>query len=269
MTDLYNNQYYLNSVGGVEFFRAYGCRVLKPAFQAAVARGELKLPMKVLDVGCGRGELAARLASLGYEAVGIDPAEDAVRIARDSFPGVRFEAATMGSLERPAGGFDRIFCLGTIEHLTDGEIETLFKDAERLLSRDGFFIVSTCVNRFYYKFWSYGLRRALARLLRGLGLDVRDPSPPRSEEDGKVHVNEQSFSRLKRHGVSRGWKASGQVLPNPKLCLDRLYGGKVPDDFPLRAKPRWACLLSGLFFFFPLNLFLGRSYIALYRRPNP
>lgn len=263
---LYTDSYYQNSVGGVEFFRMYGCRILKPSFQAAVRAVDMGRPMKVLDVGCGRGELTAHLAQAGHDALGIDPSPDAVAIARSTFPSARYEAGLLKDVSRPEGGFERIFCLGTIEHLTDDEIAGLFRDAERLLSKGGLLIVSTCVNRFYYKFWSHGLRRLAARALRRLGLDVRDPLPPRSEEDGQVHVNEQDFFSLRRHGLRRGWTASVSVLPNPKMRLRRLYGDELPADFPVREKSVLARAVFGAFFFFPLSLFLGRSYLSVYRK---
>lgn len=43
----------------------------------------------ILDVGCGTGANIASLAD-AYECVGIDTSEDAIRLARQRFPGVRF-----------------------------------------------------------------------------------------------------------------------------------------------------------------------------------
>jgi ubiquinone/menaquinone biosynthesis C-methylase UbiE len=52
----------------------------QPAFERLADAGEIRGP--VLDVGCGTGENALFLAARGYEMVGVDAVELAVRAAR-------------------------------------------------------------------------------------------------------------------------------------------------------------------------------------------
>ena len=46
---------------------------------------------RVLDLGCGTGELSAQMAASGAEVLGIDSVASMIGAARSSHPGVRFE----------------------------------------------------------------------------------------------------------------------------------------------------------------------------------
>jgi len=53
---------------------------------------------RILDVGCGTGQLTAEIAQFGAEVVGIDSSPDMVRTARENFPHVLFEVADAAAL---------------------------------------------------------------------------------------------------------------------------------------------------------------------------
>jgi SAM-dependent methyltransferase len=67
------------------------------------------VPARVLEVGCGRGELARAVASIGYEVVAIDP--DAPR-------GEPFVAVTLEEFDDP-GPFDAVVTSRSLHHVTD------------------------------------------------------------------------------------------------------------------------------------------------------
>ena len=77
-------------------------------------------PARVLDVGCGTGALAARLAERGYEVVGLDPSRrdargDARACARD------VAACRASATEMPFadGEFDLSLSVATMHHIAD------------------------------------------------------------------------------------------------------------------------------------------------------
>jgi 2-polyprenyl-3-methyl-5-hydroxy-6-metoxy-1,4-benzoquinol methylase len=77
---------------------------------------------RVLDIGCGNGSLTTQFAERGHTVVGVDLAEDGIRIARDSCPSGRFEVLGADSdvLENlQEDPFDLVYSAEVIEHLYD------------------------------------------------------------------------------------------------------------------------------------------------------
>jgi ubiquinone/menaquinone biosynthesis C-methylase UbiE len=66
-------------------------------------------PRRVLEVGCGRGELALALAAAGYDVVAVDP---------DAPEGPIFRRATVEELNEP-GPFDAIVAAFSLHHVED------------------------------------------------------------------------------------------------------------------------------------------------------
>lgn len=64
----------------------------------ALSRIPLKAGQRILDLGCGVGQIAARFHRLGAEVIGIDGSEELLAAARTRYPGVRFERLDLGEL---------------------------------------------------------------------------------------------------------------------------------------------------------------------------
>jgi SAM-dependent methyltransferase len=75
-----------------------------------------------LDVGCGTGALAARLASAGYEMVGVDPSEGMLDVLRERAPVVRAVRASGDSLPFSDATFDVVLSVAVMHHLADPDI---------------------------------------------------------------------------------------------------------------------------------------------------
>lgn len=86
--------------------------------------GDLRLPKRVLDYGCGNGALTFWLWSNGFgnDITGVDVSRTGVENARKAFPrsGLNFE--TIDAIERfPADSFDAAVCSHVLEHIENPE----------------------------------------------------------------------------------------------------------------------------------------------------
>jgi SAM-dependent methyltransferase len=96
---------------------------------------------RVLDVGCGEGQLARRIAALDGSpplVAGVDPTEGQVEtaVARDG--GVRYVRAAAEGLPFAAGSFDAAVVCLTLEHLDP--FEPAIQEIARVLARGGRFV---------------------------------------------------------------------------------------------------------------------------------
>jgi SAM-dependent methyltransferase len=74
---------------------------------------------KVLDVGCGTGSLAARLAAAGYEVVGVDPSERMIELSRAKAPEVPVVQGSGAELPFPDDSFDVVLSVATMHHIAE------------------------------------------------------------------------------------------------------------------------------------------------------
>src|SRR5690349_23246529 len=83
---------------------------------AAVTAGQ-----RVIDVGCGPGNLVAELVSrVGADAVAaVDPSEPFVEAARARYPGTEIRQASAESLPYPDGAFDAALAQLVVHFMTD------------------------------------------------------------------------------------------------------------------------------------------------------
>jgi SAM-dependent methyltransferase len=93
-----------------------------------------------LDVGCGMGESVDYLRSRGWDAVGLEPSTECVRVAREEF-GVDLVERTLEAYAdaEPPGSFDVVSLFGVLVMNPDPVAE--LRRARRLLGDDGFVAV--------------------------------------------------------------------------------------------------------------------------------
>ncbi|WP_321819273.1 MULTISPECIES: class I SAM-dependent methyltransferase [unclassified Burkholderia] len=101
---------------------------------------------RILDLGCGTGTFARRLAAAGHDVVAIDPAPAMIDHARRQ-PGagaVRWLACDLGGLP-PGAPFDAVVMTGHAFQclLTDAEIDATLCGARRVLADGGRFLFET------------------------------------------------------------------------------------------------------------------------------
>lgn len=102
---------------------------------------------RVLDIGCGTGELAIRLACQGYEVVGIEPAEASLAIARGKSGDVTWLRgdAWAGASRLPGLRADLAVMTGNVAQvlLTDEDWSATLMAARELLRPGGHLVFET------------------------------------------------------------------------------------------------------------------------------
>lgn len=203
-SDIYDREYFLSDkCEGFDRFDAdLGVSALK---ERELALMDVRAGHSVLDAGCGRGEVLLACATRGAQVTGIDYAEAAVEIARQTLAGVEGAVILRGDvtdLPFEDSSFDRILFGDVIEHIDVDQTPLALRELRRVLKPGGRLVVHTAPNLLFIN-----LGWPVARLaLKGLGhgesvrsLDVW------IEESKEFHVNEQSVFSLRRSLRSTGF----------------------------------------------------------------
>jgi glycosyltransferase involved in cell wall biosynthesis/2-polyprenyl-3-methyl-5-hydroxy-6-metoxy-1,4-benzoquinol methylase len=162
--------------------------------------------IRILDIGCGRGNIALPLASLGYAVTGVDYDEDSIRFARDVASDLRDRPQFyVGSLEKIHGErFDVIVASEVLEHQKDPL--AFLKELESLLNPNGLLLLSVpngkSLEERIRKFTTHTkLGNAIKRFLkRGIAHE--------GVQSAASHPHEQFFSwkELRDLLYADGWK---------------------------------------------------------------
>lgn len=142
---------------------------------------------KILEVGCGAGDLLLDLARHGYRnVVGIDIAPAAIRLAHRKLEehNLTIEGLHCISLDGfcsqfPDARFDMIIHCHVIEHLVPMQIQTFLDQVSKCLTMNGYMVVIT------------------PSRLTGPHDNTRFFKPPGAEPEG-FHMREYSLSELKQ-----------------------------------------------------------------------
>ena len=216
---LYTEEYFLTACEGYDIFLESEGRHLSRRLNDAFAVAEVTPGMKLLDVGCGRGEIVRHCMRLGIEAYGMDYAEVAARMTlaaiadeARALEGGKYAGTSAGvcradakQLPFPDAYFDRVLMFDVVEHLYPWELHAAMLEVRRVLKPEGRFIIHTAPNRWYDQY-AYPLVRAV-RTLMGQGKSY--PKDPRAitPVNQNVHVNEQDLRSLRHALMAAGFRA--------------------------------------------------------------
>ena len=124
---------------------------VRPIHEEMIRLAALRDGMRVLDVGCGTGNL---LRTTGrkhpeVELTGLDPDPKALararRKARRAGVAVRLERGFAQELPFPDGSFDRVFSSLMLHHLDTGSKDALLAEVRRVLRPDGVLVLADAV----------------------------------------------------------------------------------------------------------------------------
>ena len=97
--------------------------------------GEISGLDRVLELGCGPGDVAIQLAAISAGVTGIDFSENMIEIARARFPELAFEVADAEKLPFEDAAFDVVVSNYTAHHFA--RPQDVFQEARRVLRPNG------------------------------------------------------------------------------------------------------------------------------------
>mgnify|MGYP001593468072 CR=1 FL=1 len=154
----YDKTYFARDMapGNRQMFRESCGQSLHPHRLYYVDLMQLKPGMRVLELGCGAGEVLMYCAlKYGVEGCGINYSDAAISLAedlkkllpRDIQTRVDFRVGSCTEFSDFADSFfNRALSFSSIEHLYDWQIELMLQEVYHVLSDDGLFIIETHPN---------------------------------------------------------------------------------------------------------------------------
>lgn len=188
----YDENYYLEECDG---FKEYlkNTNEIPQRLQALMKIADIRRDMKILDVGCGRGEIIRECIREGVFAIGIDYSMAAIKLAKKSLinkPSMNNTFLLLGDVnELPfeRNYFDRVIMSDVVEHLEMTQLKKALYEIQRILKPGGKLIIHTMPNLWYYRY-GYPIFRKIERLR-----NVHLPSNPRDRYKYPFfHINEQT-----------------------------------------------------------------------------
>ena len=125
-----------------------GYEIHKAKLQDVLAMGFAPKSGKLLELGCGAGNIGLWFAELGYSVCGIDIAPTAVELAQKraqkSGLETKFSVGSVLDLEEfAADAFDFVYDSHLLHCIIGADRQKLFQSVQRVLKPGGFFLVDT------------------------------------------------------------------------------------------------------------------------------
>jgi ubiquinone/menaquinone biosynthesis C-methylase UbiE len=96
---------------------------------------------KILEAGCGVGQVVLAMRKHGFDCHGLDFAEAIIKILNKKFPDIPFDQGDIRELPYEDKSFDGYISLGVIEHFLSGQ-KLMLAEAARIIKPGGHIILS-------------------------------------------------------------------------------------------------------------------------------
>ena len=267
---VYTKGYYLTDCTGFNEFKKTFGNELEPRFKEIIKYLKIKTGMKVLDIGCGRGEMTIYTSKKGSDSTGIDYSRESIalaNIAKRKQPfeiqkKIEFKVMDAKKLLFSDSSFDMIILTDVAEHLYPEELEIVFKEIKRVLKNKGSVIIHTAPNKLFndifYRFYSYPLGTIVVSLWNFIARrrypNIAKPKDLRTDSHAVMHINEPTYFSLRNlfNEFKFSWIIESTNITTRKPILsfnDRIFNLIVFID-PLSRK-------------FPLNILCGSDFISI------
>lgn len=271
---VYTKDYFLNTCRGFGHFNETMGEDLERTMKIVSKKIPSVRNMKVLDLGCGRGEYSYWAAKRGAKTViGIDYSIDAIKLANKTKEGwpktikdkVNFKLMDAKKLDFLKKTFDAVISTEVFEHLYEEEEKIVLKNINYVLKDNGFLFIHTSPSRFFtdvtYKYWSYPVSSAIVKinnLISGKQYpNIAKQSKLRTKLHKTVHVNEPTYFQLRKIFNEAGFK--GEIYSSNTAYTKPNLGWKdVVFNFLVFLVP-----LSN---FPPLNIIWGNDFYTVLRK---
>jgi SAM-dependent methyltransferase len=204
------------NIGGYE--SAFGA-VARQTVGAMLDAARVTRGMRVLDMCCGPGMLAAGALQRGAEAMGLDFAGAAVELARKLVPKGNFQQGDAQALPFPAASFDAVLCGYGLMHLPDPA--AALRETLRVLRPGGRTAVSVWDATGFGFALVYEAVRARGRMDVGLphGPDFFQFGSP---EKMSAAFKEAGFADVEAYSINQDWH-----IANADRYMESILTGTV------------------------------------------
>jgi len=100
-----------------------------------VIKKEIPWNVKVLDMGCGTGELCQEFPMASYSGIDVNPIN--IKYAKRRYPGYRFNEMNATSLSFERWVFDVVLIAGVLHHCDQQVVTVILQEVDRVLKDDG------------------------------------------------------------------------------------------------------------------------------------
>lgn len=148
----------------------------------ALAFSRMLWGKRIADVGCGNGRLSALLASSGNDVIGVDNAEEQIKLARELYQGrqgLSFQLADSEALPFPEESMDVVIFSHSLHHMPRPE-RSLTESARALIPGGRIILLDLAshneewLREHFGDLWLGFTRHDLGRWMEGAGLQVKE-----------------------------------------------------------------------------------------------